>query len=134
MSDIQGYFECIIKKHETLTIISPTQVYINRNRLAFKIKEGYKLELQTPKSKKLFGSTKQLTDKTKNREKVPSLDVVEVALVQCNLVDNQYQQKSEVLCTFTPNKSYAYFLNIETRNLVFLKTYNTEFDEIYNIY
>ena len=47
---------------------------------------------------------KKLIDKTKNGEKVPSLEVVEVVLVQCNLVDNQYQQKSEVLYTFTPNK------------------------------
>ena len=53
-----------------------------------------------------------------------------MVLVQCNLVDNQYQQKSEVLYTFTPNKSYAYLLNVEPSNLVFLKTYNAEFDEI----
>ena len=59
-----------------------------------------------------------------------SLEVVEVVLVQCNLVDNQYQQKSGVLYTFTSNKSYAYLLNVEPSNLVFLKTYNTEFDEI----
>ena len=56
---------------------------------------------------KLLGSTKKLIDKTKNEENVPSL---EVALVQCKLVDNQYQQKSEVLYTFTPNKSYAYYM------------------------
>ena len=59
-----------------------------------------------------------------------SFEVVKVVLVQCNLVGNQYQQKSEVLYTFTPNKSYAYLLNAEPINLVFLKTYNTEFDEI----
>ena len=47
-----------------------------------------------------------------------------------DLVDNQYQQKSELLCTFTPNKSYAYLLNVEPSNFLFLKTYNTEFDEI----
>ena len=58
---------------------------------------------------------------------MPSLEVVEVVLVQCNLVDNQCQQKSEVLHTFTPNKSYPYLLNVELSNLVFLKTYNTEF-------
>ena len=66
----------------------------------------------------------------KKHETLPSLQIVEVVLVQCNLVDNQYQQKSEVLYTFTPNKSYAYLLNVEPSNLVFLKTYNTEFDEI----
>ena len=59
-----------------------------------------------------------------------SFEVVEVVLVQCNLVDNQYQKKSEVLYTFMPSKSYAYLLNVETRNLVFLKTYNSEFDEV----
>ena len=60
----------------------------------FKIKDGYKLEVQTPETMKLFGSTKKLMDKTKNVENVPSLQVVEVVLVQCNLIDNQYQRKS----------------------------------------
>ena len=90
----------------------------------FKIKDGYKLKLQTPETMKLFGSTQKLIDKRKNGGKVPSLQVVEVVLVQCKLVDNQYQQKSELLYTFTPNKSYAYLLNVEPSNLVFLKTCN----------
>ena len=58
-----------------------------------------------------------------------SLEVVEVVLVQRNLVENKHQQKSEVLYTFMLNKSYAYLLNVKPSNLVFLKTYNTEFDE-----
>ena len=66
---------------------------------------------------KLFGSTKNLIEKTKNGENVPSLKVIEVVLGQCNLVDNQHQQKSEVLYTFTPNKSYAYRLSAKTSNL-----------------
>ena len=70
---------------------------------------------------KLFGSTKKLIDKTKNGENVPSLEITEIVLVQCNLVDNQYQQKSEVLYTFTPNKSCAYLLNVEPSNLVYIK-------------
>ena len=61
---------------------------------------------------------------------MPNLEVVEVALVQCNLADNQYQRKSKLLYTFTPNKSLAYLLNVEPSNLVFLKFYNTEFDVI----
>ena len=65
--------------------------------------------------------TKKLIDKTNNGEKVPSLEVVEVVLIQCNLIDNQYQKTSEVLYTFTPNKSYAYLLNVEPSNLVILK-------------
>ena len=56
--------------------------------------------------------------------------VVLVVLVQYNLVDNQYQQKSEVLYTFTLNKSNVYLLNAEVSNLVSLKTYTREFDEI----
>ena len=53
---------------------------------------------------------------------MPSLEVVEVVLVQCNLVDDQYERKSEVLYTFTRNKSYAYLLNLEPSNLMFLET------------
>ena len=130
--DIQDYIGYIIKKHETLTIIPPIHVYINRinNRLVFKIKDGYKLELETPETMKLIGRIKKLIGKTKNGQNVPSLEVVEVVLVQCNLVDNQYQQKSEVLYTFMPNKYYTYLSNVELSNLVFLKTYNTDFDEI----
>ena len=65
-----------------------------------------------------------------------NLEVVHVVLAQCNLVDinkinkSQYEQKSEVLYTYTPNKSHAYLLNVEPNNLVFFKTYNTEFDKI----
>ena len=63
-------------------------------------------------------------------ENVPVFEVTEVVLVQCNLVHNQYQQKYEVLYTFKSDKSYAYLLHVEPSNLVFLKTYNTEFDKI----
>ena len=96
----------------------------------FKIKDGYKLKLQTPETMKLFSSTKKLIDKSKNGENVPSLEVVEIVLLQCNLVYNQYLQKSDILYTFTSNKSYAYLLNVGPSNLVFLKTYNTEIGEI----
>ena len=91
---IQDYIEFIIKKHETLTKFTPIHVYTNiiNNRLVFKIKDGYKLELETPETMKLFGSTKKLIDETKNRKKVPSPEVVEVVLVQCNLVHNQCKQ------------------------------------------
>ena len=82
------------------------------------------------KQRNYFVAQKKLIDKTKHGEIAPSLEIVEVVLVQYNLLDNQYQQKSEVLYTFTPNKSYVYLLNFEPSNLVFLKTYNIEFDEI----
>ena len=61
---------------------------------------------------------------------MPSLEVVEVVLVQCNLLHNHYQQKSEVLYTFMPNKSYPFLSNVEPSILVFLKTYNIELNEI----
>ena len=69
----------------------------------------------------LFGTRKKLIDKTNNGGNVTSLKMIEV--VQCNLVDNQYQQKSKVIYTFTPSKSYAYLLNVESSNLVFLYFY-----------
>ena len=105
----------------------PIHVYINRidNRLVFKIKDGYKLDMQMPETTELCGNTKKLIDKTKWRKRTWSsrcLEVAEVLLVQCNLVDNQYQQKSEVLLTFTTNRSYSYLLNLEPSNLVFLNT------------
>ena len=121
--------EYIIKKHEKFP---PIHVYINiiNNRLVFKIKDGHKLELQTHETMKLFGNTKKLKQKTKIGENIPSLEVVEAVLVQSHLVDSQCQQKSEVLFIFIPNKYYAYLLNVEPSNLVFLKTYNTDSDEI----
>ena len=62
MSDIQDYIEYIIKKHEALTTVPPIHVYINtiNKRLVFKIKDAYMLELQTPKTIKLFGRTKKI--------------------------------------------------------------------------
>ena len=56
----------------------------------FETKDGHRLESKMPETMKLFGSTKQLIDKTKNGENVPSLEIVQAVLVHCNLVDNQY--------------------------------------------
>ena len=89
MSYTEDYIKYIIKRHETLPLITSIHVYIDRIniRLVLKIKDGYKLELQTPETMKLFGSTKKLIDKTKNKqtnkqngEKVPRLKVAEVVL------------------------------------------------------
>ena len=114
---------CASKKHKKLTTNPAIHIYYNRinNKFVFKITDGYKLELQMPKTMTLFGSTKKIIDKIKNGENMLRLEVVEVDLVQCNLVDNQYQQKPEVLYTFTPNTSYRYLLNVEPNSLVFLK-------------
>ena len=61
IADIQDYFEFVINKHETLTENPPVKIYVNKikNRIVFKIKSGYKLELLTPGTMKLLGSTKK---------------------------------------------------------------------------
>ena len=87
IDDIQDYFEFIMKKHVILTDNPSIKIYSNKiqNRIVFKIKNGYKLELLTPETMKLLGSTKKV-DKDKNGENVPKLEIVEVVLVYCNLV------------------------------------------------
>ena len=104
MSDIQDCIDYIVKKHEPLSTNPPIHSYINwiNNRLVFKIKDGYKLDLQTFETIKLFGSTKKLIDKTKIGENMHSLEATKLLLVQCNLVNNQYQQNSELLYTLCP--------------------------------
>ena len=90
VSDILNYIKYIIKNYEKLTAISPVNVYANRinNILIFKTKDGYTLEFQTPETMRLFGCKNKLIGKTINSEKVPSLEVVDVVLVQWNLADN----------------------------------------------
>ena len=128
ISEIQDYIEYIIKKHETIGENAPILIYANtiNNRIVFKIKNGYKLELLSKETMKLLGSTK---DADKNSENVPKLENVEVVLVHCNLVNNSYQQASRVLFTFVPNKQYGQLISISPKSLIFLKTMNTEFSE-----
>ena len=72
---LQNYFEYIIKKNETIADVSPVLIYVNEinNRIAFKIKSGYKLELLSKETMKLLGSTSNSIDKDKNSELVPKL-------------------------------------------------------------
>ena len=83
ISGIQDCLEFIIKKHETSTENPPVEIYSNKikNRIVFKIKTGYKLELLTPETMKLLGSTKKDVDKDKDRKTVPKLESIEVVLV-----------------------------------------------------
>ena len=129
VSDIQDYFEYIIKKHETIADNPPVQIYVNKikNRIVFKIKTGYKLELLSPEAMRLLGSSKKDIDQDKDGEIVPKLESVEVVLVHCNLVNNNYQQASKVLFTFVPNKHFGQLINISPHSLVMLNTTNTEF-------
>ena len=93
VSDIQDYFEYILKKHGEDIDKPSVQIYVNKieNRVTFKIKNGYSLELLTPETMKLLGSTENKITKSKNGENVPHLEITEVLLVHCNIVNNDYQ-------------------------------------------
>ena len=95
-----------------------------KNRILFKIKTGCKLELLTHETMKLLGSTKKDSDKDKDNENVPKLESVEVALVQCNLVKNNYQDTSKVLFTFVPKKQFGQLQNISPHSLTILLILN----------
>ena len=79
---------------------------------------------------KLLGSTESKTTKDKNGENVPHLEIVELVLIHCNLVNNNYQQDSRILYTFVPNKPFGSLLEISPPNHIFLKIFNSEFQEI----
>ena len=132
ISEIQDYIEYIIKKHKTIAENAPILIYANaiNNRIVFKLKTGYKLELLSKETMKLLGSTKDIIDADKNSENVPRLENVEVVLVHCNLVNNSYEQHSRVLFPFVPNKQFGQLIRISPHSLVFLKTMNTDFSEI----
>ena len=78
---------------------------------------------------KLLGSTKSKISKDKSGENVPHLEIIEVVLVHCNMVNNDYQQDSRVLYTFVPNKPFCSLLEISATKHIFLKTFNSEFQD-----
>ena len=131
VSNIQDYFEYILEKHVEDIDEPSVQMYANEieNRITFKIKNGYNLELLTPETK-LLGSTKNKITEDKNRENVPHLEITEVVLVHCNIVNNDYQQDSRVLYPYVPNKPFANLLEISRTYPILLKTFNSEYDEI----
>ena len=114
ISDIQDYFEYILKKHRENTDTPSVQIHVNKieNRITFKIKNGYSLELLTKEIMKLLGSTENKITKDKNGKNVPHLEITEVVLVHCNMANNDYQHDSRVLYTFVPNKSFGSLLDI----------------------
>ena len=87
------------------------QIYVDKieNRITFKIKDGYTFELLTQETMKLLGSTKTKITKDKNGGNVPHLEITDVVLVHCNIVNNDYQHDSRVLYTFVPNKSLVVY-------------------------
>ena len=119
LSDIQDYHEYVIKKHRTVTDNPP-----------IKIKKICYIQILTPETMKLLGSTRNKLTDDENREKVPRLETTEVVLVRCNIFNNNYQKDSRVLYTFVPNKSFDQLLDISPRYFIFLKTFNSEFSYI----
>ena len=119
----------MIEKRETIADNPPVHIYVNKieNRIVFKINAGYKLELLTEKTMQLLGSSKNVLDKNRNGELVPRLETVEVVLVHCNLVNNNYQQASKVLFTFVPNKQFGKLITITPHSPTILKTTHAEF-------
>ena len=123
VSDIQDYFEYILKKHGEDINKPSVQIYVNKieNRIIFKIKNVYSLELLKPETMKLLASTENKITKDKNNENVHHLQMIEVLVVHCNIVNNNYQQDSRILYTFVPNKPFGSLLEISPTNHVFFE-------------
>ena len=100
------------------------------NKIKNRIIDGYKLELLTPETIKLLGSTKEDVDQDNNGENVPKLEIVEAVFVYCNLVKNDYQHTSKVVFTFVPNKEFGQLLNISPHTFTMMNTVNTEFSSV----
>ena len=107
-------------------------MYVNKieNRITFKIKSGYSLELLTKETMKLLGTTENKITTDKNGENVSHLEITEIVLVHCNIANNDYQQDSRVLYTYASSKPFGSLLDISSANHIFLKTFNSEYDEI----
>ena len=114
---------------ETISDDPPVQIYVDeiKNRIALKIKTGYKLELLLEKTMQLLGSSKKDVDKNKYGEIAPTLETVQVISVHCNLVNNNYQQASKVLFTFVPNKLFGQSITNTPHSPTILKKTNAEF-------
>ena len=100
----------LLKKHETIVDNPPVQVYTNKikNRVVFRIKTDYKLELLSRETTKLLGRTKKDVDQDKDGDDVPNLESAGVVLVHCNLVNSNYQQASKVLLDPRPQLEGSY--------------------------
>ena len=78
---------------------------------------------------KLHRSTENEITKDRNGKNVSHLEITKEVLVYSNIVNNDYQEDSRVLYTFAPNKSFGNLLEISPKICIFLKTFNSEFQE-----
>ena len=103
-------------------------IYVNKieKRIEFEIKTGYNLDLLTPVTMKLLGSTKSKMTKKENGENVSNFEITELLFVQY-IINNNYQRNSRVLYTYIPNESFGQLLDISPKNFIFLKTFNSLF-------
>ena len=117
-------FKYILKEHSESVDDPPIEIFVskNENRITFKIKNGYCLELLTPETMKLLGSTESKITGEKNGENLPHLEVLELVLIHCNIVNNNYQQNSRI--SF-PNKPFGSLLEISPSSHIFLKIFNS---------
>ena len=120
------------KKHETVTYNSPIRIHVNQtqNRITFGIKAGYYLELLTTEMVKLLGSTKNRLIKDENGKNVFRLETVEIVLVYCDIVNNDYQEDSRILYIFVLNKSFLQLLDNSLKRYIFSKTFISESSSI----
>ena len=132
IDDIHDYFEFIIKKYETLTDNPSIKIYSNKikNIIVFEIKNCYKLELLTPETMKLLGSTKNVVDKDKNSENVPKLESFEVVLVHCNLVKMIINMHEKYYLVLYQINNFGQLLNIFLHVFTMMNTVNTEFSSV----
>ena len=121
-------FWVYLKKEHGENLDKPSaKIYVNKieNRITFKIKNKYSLELLTPETMELLGSTENKITKDKKGEDLLHLEITEVLLVHCNIVNNDCQQDSRVLHTFVPNKTFGSLMEISPANHIFLKSFNS---------
>ena len=88
------------------------------------------LNFELLETMKLLGNTENKKNKDKNDKNVPHLEITEVVLVHCSIVNNDYQKDSRVLYTFVPNKTFGSLLEISPTNHIFLKTFNSKYQRI----
>ena len=110
------------------TIFMNSENYNYELRITFNVKTRYYLDLLPPETMKLLGNTENKLTKEK-WWKLPHLEITEVVLVHCSIFNNDYQQDSRGLYTFVPNKLFNSLLVIYPKNHIFLKTFNSEFQE-----
>ena len=110
---------------------SPILIYPNgvKNRITFKIKTGYKLELITNETRELLGDG-PIIDKYKVSKYVPQLDQVHYVLLHCNIVQNDYLQNSKLLYEFVPDKTFGQLVSVKPPVFIQCKTSDIIFDYI----